>query len=166
RAPSHGRPLHRRPLLGSRPVPRRHDGGTRAVPAHRAGVRPRTDERLSAAVDLHRGAGVRPVADKDLPIRATSDSRLGGRPAQPLYHRPAVGDPDTEGKRMAKRYDLVIVGGGAAALSAAIRADRNGVRALMIDGGSIAATVWMIASSRASGCWPLRDRSSSVQNRP
>lgn len=41
---------------------------------------------------------------------------------------------------MTKKYDLVIVGGGAAAFSAAIRADRNGARALMIDGGTIGGT--------------------------
>ena len=38
------------------------------------------------------------------------------------------------------RYDLIILGGGAAAFSAAIRADRNGKRALMIDGGTIGGT--------------------------
>ena len=37
---------------------------------------------------------------------------------------------------MAGRYDLVTVRGGAAAFSAAIRADRNGARALMIDRGA------------------------------
>src|SRR3989454_5846212 len=46
----------------------------------------------------------------------------------------------TEGERMAGRYDLVILGGGGAAFSAAIRADRNGARALMIDGGTIGGT--------------------------
>ena len=41
---------------------------------------------------------------------------------------------------MPKSYDLIILGGGAAAFSAAIRADRNGARALMIDGGTIGET--------------------------
>ncbi len=41
---------------------------------------------------------------------------------------------------MPKRYDLVILGGGAAAFSAAIRADRNRAKALMIDGGTIGGT--------------------------
>lgn len=41
---------------------------------------------------------------------------------------------------MTGRYDLVIVGGGAAAFSAAIRADRNGAKALMVDGGTIGGT--------------------------
>lgn len=41
---------------------------------------------------------------------------------------------------MTKRYDLLILGGGAAAFSAAIRADRNGAKALMIDGGTIGGT--------------------------
>src|SRR3989475_10479057 len=47
----------------------------------------------------------------------------------------------TEGECMAGRYDLVVLGGGAAAFSAAIRADRNGARALMIDGGAIGGTL-------------------------
>jgi len=41
---------------------------------------------------------------------------------------------------MPSRYDLIILGGGAAAFSAAIRADRNGAKALMIDGGTIGGT--------------------------
>jgi mercuric reductase len=41
---------------------------------------------------------------------------------------------------MTKRHDLIILGGGAAAFSAAIRADRNGAKALMIDGGTIGGT--------------------------
>jgi len=41
---------------------------------------------------------------------------------------------------MTKRFDLVILGGGAAAFSAAIRADRNGAKAVMIDGGTIGGT--------------------------
>src|SRR3990170_8229160 len=41
---------------------------------------------------------------------------------------------------MSKRYDLIILGGGAGAFSAAIRADRNGAKALMIDGGTIGGT--------------------------
>ena len=41
---------------------------------------------------------------------------------------------------MTKRYDLLILGGGAAAFSAAIRADRNSAKALMIDGGTIGGT--------------------------
>ncbi len=41
---------------------------------------------------------------------------------------------------MAKKYGLVILGGGAAAFSAAIRAERNGAKALMIDGGTIGGT--------------------------
>ena len=41
---------------------------------------------------------------------------------------------------MAKRFDLVILGGGATAFSAAIRADRNGAKAVMIDGGTIGGT--------------------------
>ncbi|MBI4416352.1 MAG: mercury(II) reductase [Euryarchaeota archaeon] len=41
---------------------------------------------------------------------------------------------------MTQRYDLIILGGGAAAFSAAIRADRNGAKALMIDGGTIGGT--------------------------
>ena len=41
---------------------------------------------------------------------------------------------------MGKRYDLVILGGGAAAFSAAIRSDRTGASALMIDGGTIGGT--------------------------
>ncbi len=41
---------------------------------------------------------------------------------------------------MPDRYDFVILGGGAAAFSAAIRADRNGAKALMIDGGTLGGT--------------------------
>src|SRR5712691_13145391 len=43
-------------------------------------------------------------------------------------------------KSMGKRYDLVVLGGGAAAFSAIIRADRNNAKALMIDGGTIGGT--------------------------
>ncbi|HYY48859.1 MAG TPA: mercury(II) reductase [Thermoplasmata archaeon] len=41
---------------------------------------------------------------------------------------------------MSKPYDLIIIGGGAAAFSAAIRADRNGAKALMIEAGPIGGT--------------------------
>jgi len=41
---------------------------------------------------------------------------------------------------MAKRFDLVILGGGATAFSAATLADRNGAKAVMIDGGTIGGT--------------------------
>jgi len=41
---------------------------------------------------------------------------------------------------MPKKFELVILGGGAAAFSAAIRASRNGAKAVMIDGGTIGGT--------------------------
>lgn len=41
---------------------------------------------------------------------------------------------------MPSKYEFVILGGGAAAFSAAIRADRNGAAALMIDGGMLGGT--------------------------
>src|SRR5712691_10613862 len=43
-------------------------------------------------------------------------------------------------KSMGKRYDLVVLGGGTAAFSAIIRADRNNAKTLMIDGGTIGGT--------------------------
>src|SRR2546426_9775200 len=51
-----------------------------------------------------------------------------------------MGGDEGKVERMAKRHDLIILGGGAAALRAAIRADRNGAEALMIDGGTIGGT--------------------------
>jgi len=45
-----------------------------------------------------------------------------------------------DGELMVGTYDLAILGGGAAAFSAAIRANRNGKRALMVDGGTIGGT--------------------------
>ena len=67
---------------------------------------------------------------------------------------------------MAKRYDLVIVGGGAAAFSAAIRADRNGVRALMIDGGTIGGTCVNVGCVPSKRLLAVGDEFFRVTNRP
>src|SRR3989442_8678246 len=67
---------------------------------------------------------------------------------------------------MAKRYDLVIVGGGAAAFSAAIRADRNGVRALMIDGGTIGGTCVNVGCVPSKRLLAVGNEFFRVTNRP
>lgn len=67
---------------------------------------------------------------------------------------------------MANRYDLVIVGGGAAAFSAAIRADRNGARALMIDGGTIGGTCVNVGCVPSKRLLTVGDQFFRVANRP
>ena len=67
---------------------------------------------------------------------------------------------------MAVRYDLVILGGGAAAFSAAIRADRNGASALMIDGGTIGGTCVNVGCVPSKRLLAVGDEYFRVANRP
>ncbi len=67
---------------------------------------------------------------------------------------------------MAGRYDLVILGGGAAAFSAAIRADRNGARALMIDGGTIGGTCVNVGCVPSKRLLAVGDQFFRMTNRP
>ena len=67
---------------------------------------------------------------------------------------------------MANRYDLVILGGGAAAFSAAIRADRNGARALMIDGGTIGGTCVNVGCVPSKRLLAVGDQFFRVANHP
>ena len=72
----------------------------------------------------------------------------------------------TEGECMAGRYDLVVLGGGAAAFSAAIRADRNGARALMIDGGTIGGTCVNVGCVPSKRLLAVGDQFFRVSNHP
>ena len=65
---------------------------------------------------------------------------------------------------MAKPYDLVILGGGAAAFSAAIRADRRGARAVMIDGGTIGGTCVNVGCVPSKRLLAVGDQFSRVAN--
>jgi len=67
---------------------------------------------------------------------------------------------------MSKRYDLVILGGGAAAFSTAIRADRNGAKALMIDGGTIGGTCVNVGCVPSKRLLAVGDQFFRVANRP
>ena len=67
---------------------------------------------------------------------------------------------------MAKRYDLVILGGGAAAFSAAIRADRNRAKALMIDGGTIGGTCVNVGCVPSKRLLAVGDQYFRIANRP
>jgi hypothetical protein len=72
----------------------------------------------------------------------------------------------TEGERMAGRYDLVILGGGTAAFSAAIRADRNRARALMIDRGPIGGTCVNVGCVPSKRLLAVGDQFFRVANHP
>ncbi len=67
---------------------------------------------------------------------------------------------------MRSRYDLIIVGGGAAAFSAAIRADRNGAKALMIDGGILGGTCVNVGCVPSKRLLAVGDEFFRVANRP
>ena len=67
---------------------------------------------------------------------------------------------------MASRYDLVILGAGAAAFSAAIRADRKGAKALMIDGGTIGGTCVNVGCVPSKRLLAVGDEYFRVANRP
>jgi mercuric reductase len=67
---------------------------------------------------------------------------------------------------MPSRYDLVILGGGAAAFSAAIRADRNGARALMIDGGILGGTCVNVGCVPSKRLLAVGDQFFGVANHP
>lgn len=67
---------------------------------------------------------------------------------------------------MAARYDLIILGGGAAAFSAAIRADRNGARALMVDGGTLGGTCVNVGCVPSKRLLAVGDQYFRVANRP
>jgi len=68
-------------------------------------------------------------------------------------------------KSMAKRYDLVVLGGGAAAFSAIIRADRNNAKALMIDGGTIGGTCVNVGCVPSKRLLAVGDQFFRVANR-
>src|SRR3989449_871054 len=67
---------------------------------------------------------------------------------------------------MIKRHDLIILGGGAAAFSAAIRADRNGAETLMIDGGTIGGTCVNVGCVPSKRLLAVGDQFFRVANRP
>ena len=67
---------------------------------------------------------------------------------------------------MATWYDLVILGGGAAAFSAALRADRNGAKALMINGGTIGGTCVNVGCVPSKRLLAVGDEFFRVANRP
>ncbi len=67
---------------------------------------------------------------------------------------------------MPSRYDLIILGGGAAAFSAAIRADRNGAKALMIDGGILGGTCVNVGCVPSKRLLAVGDQFFRVANRP
>src|SRR5438445_3138210 len=67
---------------------------------------------------------------------------------------------------MAKRHVLIILGGGAAAFSAAIRADRNGAETLMIDGGTIGGTCVNVCCVPSKRLLAVGDQFFRVANRP
>lgn len=67
---------------------------------------------------------------------------------------------------MAGRYDIIILGGGAAAFSAAIRADRNGAKALMIDGGTIGGTCVNVGCVPSKRLLAVGDQFFRVANHP
>jgi len=65
-----------------------------------------------------------------------------------------------------KRYDLVILGGGAAGFSAAIRADRNGASALMIADGTIGGTCVNVGCVPSKRLLAVGDQFFRVTNHP
>src|SRR5437899_7728632 len=67
---------------------------------------------------------------------------------------------------MAKRHDLIILGGGAAAFGAAIRAAGNGAQALMIDGGTIGGTCVNVGCVPSKRLLAVGDQFFRVANRP
>src|SRR5690242_4549253 len=67
---------------------------------------------------------------------------------------------------MRSRYELIIIGGGAAAFSAAIRADRNGAKALMIDGGVLGGTCVNVGCVPSKRLLAVGDQFFRVANRP
>ena len=69
-------------------------------------------------------------------------------------------------ERMIKRHDLIILGGGAAAFSAAIRADRNGAETLMIDGGTVGGTCVNVGCVPSKRLLAVGDQFFRVANRP
>src|SRR3989442_15060084 len=78
---------------------------------------------------------------------------------------PASDDPSRWSEPMPSRYDLIILGGGAAAFSAAIRADRNGAKALMIDGGTIGGTCVNVGCVPSKRLLAVGDQFHRVANR-
>ncbi len=67
---------------------------------------------------------------------------------------------------MVGMYDLIILGGGAAAFSAAIRAYRNQAKALMIDGGTIGGTCVNVGCVPSKRLLAVGDQFFRVANRP
>src|SRR5207245_11143868 len=60
----------------------------------------------------------------------------------------------------------IILGGGAAAFSAALRADRNGAKALMMDGGTMGATWVNVGCVPSKRLLAVGDQFFRVANRP
>src|SRR3989441_4454135 len=79
---------------------------------------------------------------------------------------PASDDPSRWSEPMPSRYNLIILGGGAAAFSAAIRADRNGAKALMIDGGTIGGTCVNVGCVPSKRLLAVGDQFFRVANHP
>src|SRR2546426_526692 len=79
---------------------------------------------------------------------------------------PASDEPSRWSEAMSSRYDLIILGGGAAAFSAAIRADRNGAKALMIDGGTLGGTCVNVGCVPSKRLLAVGDQFFRVANHP
>src|SRR2546428_12173913 len=79
---------------------------------------------------------------------------------------PASDDPPRRSEPMPSRYDLIILGGGAAAFSAAIRADRTGAKALMIDGGTLGGTCVNVGCVPSKRLLAVGDQVFRVANHP
>lgn len=67
---------------------------------------------------------------------------------------------------MAQRYDLIILGGGATAFSAAIRADRNGAKTLMVNHGPIGGTCVNVGCVPSKRLLAVGDQFFRVANHP
>ena len=80
-----------------------------------------------------------------------------------MGRRPVL--PSFGGGAIVVKSDLVILGGGAAAFSAAIRADRNGAKALMIDGGTIGGTCVNVGCVPSKRLLAVGDQFFRVANR-
>src|SRR2546426_1533228 len=80
-----------------------------------------------------------------------------------MGRRPVL--PSFGGGAIVVKSDLVILGGGAAAFSAAIRADRNGAKALMIDGGTIGGTCVNVGCVPSKRLLAVGDQFHRVANR-
>src|SRR5262249_5469164 len=108
--------------------------GSRRVPAgSREGVRTARHQRLSRALRAAPAGDRRilqPVRDQEQPGRILGRGRDGGGGGD-AHHR---GDPRGHGMAAGPlRYDVVVVGGGAAGLAAAVTAAREGARTALVE---------------------------------